>query len=112
MSRSASAAKTAGACGVGGVGAVTAATGRSGVAPTASAGAAGSARRVDRAEFSPAARMIGALRDIPVREELVRNVRVQIKNNTYETPDKIEAALDEIDRDLSFVIEKRSRPSR
>ena len=60
-----------------------------------------SIRGNDRVELSPAARMLNKLREAPgIRTQLVEDVRAQIANGTYETPDKIKASLDNLIQDL------------
>ena len=71
--------------------------GDEGVAP------AGPARRggVDRVEVSDTARYLAKLRDLPaVRQDLVDRVRGEIEAGVYESPEKIEQAIDELVEDL------------
>ena len=75
------------------------------------AGAAeGPARGADQVDISPAAQEAAQLAeaaearaaerglkaDAPVRSELVAQLRAQIESGTYETPEKIDAALDRL----------------
>ncbi|MFI4897329.1 MAG: flagellar biosynthesis anti-sigma factor FlgM [Phycisphaerales bacterium JB059] len=65
---------------------------------------AGPARRggVDRVEVSDAARYLAKLRDLPaVRQDLVDRVRGEIEAGVYESPEKIEKAIDELVEDLT-----------
>lgn len=56
----------------------------------------------DRVEVSDVARYLAKLREVPgVRQELVDRVRGEIDAGTYESPDKIEKAIDELIEDLS-----------
>lgn len=58
-------------------------------------------RGTDRAEFSDAARYLSRLRELPVRQELVDRVRSEIAAGTYDTPDKVDALLDNLMSDMS-----------
>jgi hypothetical protein len=80
---------------------VQALAGRAGVSASEAAGGAVGARGVDRAELSPIAGYVARLRDLPVREELVVRVRGELRSGTYESAAKIEAALDEVGKDLA-----------
>ncbi len=52
-------------------------------------------RQGDQVEFSDAARLLSQLRQLPdVRQHLVDNVRAAIADGTYETDEKISAAVD------------------
>ncbi len=56
----------------------------------------------DSVEFSQAARYLSMLRELPdVRQELVENVRAQINAGGYDSPEKIEAAIDGMMEDLA-----------
>lgn len=60
-----------------------------------------STRSADRVELSEAAKIMSRLHEMPeVRTELVNRIREQIAAGTYDTPDKIEALLDELAFDL------------
>jgi len=62
-------------------------------------------RGEDRVEVSSLARLLQQLRDVPdVREDLVERVRAQVEAGTYLTPDKLDAALDEM------IADERSLP--
>jgi hypothetical protein len=80
---------------------VQALAGRAGVSESESTAAAGAARATDRAELSPIAGYVSRLRDLPVREELVVRVRGELRNGTYESAAKLDAALDEVGKDLA-----------
>jgi anti-sigma28 factor (negative regulator of flagellin synthesis) len=56
----------------------------------------------DRVEFSRAAQLLGKLHDLPdIREDLVERVRGEIAAGTYETPEKIDAAIESLLTDLA-----------
>lgn len=56
----------------------------------------------DRVEVSDVARYLAKLREVPaVRQELVDRVRSEIEAGAYESPEKIEKAIDELVEDLS-----------
>lgn len=57
-------------------------------------------RTADRAEFSHAAQLLSRLADLPVRENLVDRIRTEIANGTYDSPDKIDALLDNLAEDI------------
>jgi negative regulator of flagellin synthesis FlgM len=51
----------------------------------------------DRVELSAHARLLDRLLQLPdVRMELVETVRQAIRDGTYETPEKLEAAVDRL----------------
>lgn len=59
------------------------------------------ARRDDRVELSDHARLLDQLRDLPnVRQELVQHIRDAISQGQYETPEKINQALESLFADL------------
>ena len=61
----------------------------------------GQPRPTDQAEFSNNARLMSLMNDMPdVREDLVARVKSEIEAGTYETPDKIDALLDNLAEDL------------
>jgi negative regulator of flagellin synthesis FlgM len=61
------------------------------------AGRAGSTRGSDRVEISPAAEAaVRAAESGEVRHSLVNQIRDQIAAGTYETPDKLDIALDRL----------------
>ena len=63
--------------------------------------AATNARRGDRVELSDHARLLDQLRDLPnVRQELVQQIRDAIAQGQYETPEKINQALESLFADL------------
>lgn len=54
-------------------------------------------RRGDAVELSPEARLLDRLRHLPeVRQELVDRIKREIEAGTYETPEKIDRALEGI----------------
>lgn len=54
-------------------------------------------RGTDQVQLSEVARLLQKLRDLPeVREDLVSRVKAEIENGTYETEDKLDAALNEL----------------
>ena len=57
-------------------------------------------RGSDEVEVSPMATYLNKLRDNPIREDLVAGVREQIADGTYETPEKIDAAVSELAGEL------------
>lgn len=60
-----------------------------------------SRRAGDRVEVSDIARYLAKLRQVPsVRQELVDRVRAQIESGVYESPEKIEAAIDAMVKEL------------
>ncbi len=60
-----------------------------------------SARRSDRVELSDHARLLDQLRDLPnVRQDLVQQIRDAIAQGQYETPEKINQALERLFADL------------
>jgi anti-sigma28 factor (negative regulator of flagellin synthesis) len=59
-------------------------------------------RGSDKAEFSPVAKYLSMLQAMPaVRQDLVHTVKGQIANGTYETPQKIDGAIDNLAEDLN-----------
>jgi negative regulator of flagellin synthesis FlgM len=55
------------------------------------------ARSADRVDISPAAEAaIQAAESSEIRLELVNSIRAQIANGIYETPDKLNAAVDRL----------------
>jgi hypothetical protein len=64
--------------------------------------AAGAARGSDQIEFSDTAKILAKLADLPeVRQDLVSRVRAEIEAGTYETPDKLDAAVENLAQDLA-----------
>ncbi len=58
-------------------------------------------RGEDRVEFSSHVQYLVELKNGgPVRMELVNRIRSEIERGTYETPEKLEAAIDELLSDL------------
>ena len=63
------------------------------LSPTQASGSYSSAG-VDQLDISPEADFVAQARDLPdIREDRVASIRAQIKNGTYETPDKLDTAL-------------------
>lgn len=59
------------------------------------------ADRVDRAEFSEEAQLLGRLAALPdVRADKVAEVRAQLEAGTYETPEKLDIAVDRAIADI------------
>ncbi len=57
--------------------------------------------RSDRVEVSAAARLLSRLGDLPeVREDLVARVRGEIEDGSYDTDDKIDAAINSLLEDV------------
>lgn len=58
-------------------------------------------RQPDQVEVSQVATYLNKLRQLPpVRQDLVEAARAQIANETYDTPEKFDAALDELLKDI------------
>jgi anti-sigma28 factor (negative regulator of flagellin synthesis) len=57
-------------------------------------------RAADKVELSDKAYYLNKLRNLPIRSDLVDSVRQQIEGGTYETEAKIDAAIDELVKDL------------
>ena len=75
--------------------------GAKGTSPTAKGQAPATQRGADAIELSVQAQLLSRLAKLPdVRQELVDRVRGEIEAGTYDTPDKIEALLDELEQDL------------
>lgn len=53
-------------------------------------------RGADRVELSPDASFLASLRDLPVREDVVSAIQGEIARGDYDTPEKLDAALDEL----------------
>jgi len=61
-----------------------------------------SLRQADSVELSSTAQLLSRLKDLPeVRGELIKRVKAQIDDDTYLTPDKIDASIDNLADDLS-----------
>jgi negative regulator of flagellin synthesis FlgM len=59
-------------------------------------------RGADRVEFSQTAQLLSRLQDMPdIRFDLVARVKAEIAAGTYETPDKLDAALEGLIDDLA-----------
>ena len=64
---------------------------------TAGTGSTGAAGKADRVEISPAANAaIAAAEGGKVRTDLVNQIRGQIAAGTYDTPDKMNAAMERL----------------
>lgn len=58
-------------------------------------------RGADAIELSVQAQLLSRLAKLPdVRQDLVDRVRVEIEADTYDTPDKIDALLNELEQDM------------
>lgn len=58
----------------------------------------------DSVELSPTANLLARLNDLPsVREDLVQRVRTEIDAGTYETPEKIDSAVDRMIEEEALV---------
>lgn len=62
--------------------------------------AARSGRSGDRVELSSAAQFLSKIADLDVRQDLVDRVRTEIELGTYETPEKLEQAVNSLISDL------------
>lgn len=62
-------------------------------------------RSKDQVQFSNVARYLSELKTGPSeRTDLIESVRKQIDAGTYDTPEKLEAAIDGIKEDLEFEV--------
>ena len=58
-------------------------------------------RQNDRVELSNQARLLSKIKELPdIREGLVNDVRAEIAAGTYETPERLDAAIDALVDDL------------
>jgi negative regulator of flagellin synthesis FlgM len=56
----------------------------------------------DKVEISQAAKLLSQLAKLPdVRQDLVQRVRGEIAKGTYETPDKLDKAIEGLQQDLT-----------
>ncbi len=55
----------------------------------------------DQVEVSSVAGYLSKLRDLPVRQDLVSRVRAEIEAGTYDSPERIDGAIEEIGKDLA-----------
>lgn len=63
------------------------------------------ARSKDQVEFSNVARYLSELKTgTPERADLIDRVRQEIDAGKYDTPEKLEAAIDGIKEDLEFTL--------
>ncbi len=53
-------------------------------------------RGADRVDLSPDAMYLASLRDLPVREDVVDSLRNEIAKGEYDSPEKLDAAMDEL----------------
>lgn len=59
--------------------------------------ATANARGRDQVELSQTAQMLSKIHELPdIRQGLVDRVRTEIQNGSYETPEKLEAALQQL----------------
>ena len=80
--------------------AATAAQGRE-TAPQPAAGRPAGASGADQVELSDRARLLSKLQETPeIRAGLVNQIKAEIEQGTYETPDKIDSAADNLLDDL------------
>ncbi|MBL4810186.1 MAG: flagellar biosynthesis anti-sigma factor FlgM [Phycisphaerales bacterium] len=62
-------------------------------------------RSKDQVELSQVARHLSVLKSgIPERSELIARVRQEIDAGQYDTPEKLEAAIDGVKEDLEFTL--------
>ena len=57
-------------------------------------------RQGDRVEVSAVASYLNTLRNLPPRQDLVDSAKAQIAADTYDTPEKFDAALNELLNDI------------
>ncbi len=58
-------------------------------------------RQTDKVELSTASRLLSRLSELPdVRHDLVNRIRQEIANGSYESDDKLNAAIDNLAQDL------------
>lgn len=63
--------------------------------------ATSSLREADSVELSSTAQLLSRLKNLPeVRNELIQRVKAQIADDTYLTPEKIDASIDNLAEDL------------
>ena len=56
-----------------------------------------SAQPADQLDISPQADLVSRVRDVPdIRHDRVATIKAAIANGTYETPEKMDAALDRL----------------
>ena len=54
-------------------------------------------RETDQLDISPEADLVSRIRELPdIRADRVAEIRSEIESGTYETPDKLESALDRL----------------
>lgn len=74
-----------------------AATGQSSQTQRAAPQAPQQARGRDQVELSQTAQLLNKIHELPeMRQDLIDRVREQINNGTYETPEKLEAAIQKL----------------
>ena len=70
--------------------------------PPVSGTPAAATQPADKVELSTAAQLLGKIARLPdIRQELVDHVRTQIELDSYETPEKVDAAIDAVAEDLA-----------
>ena len=57
-------------------------------------------REEDQVEVSAMASYLNKLKNLPIRQELVDTVRDEISQGTYDTQEKLDAAITELSQDL------------
>ena len=65
--------------------------------PSPSPSQSGNVQEVDQLDISETAQALSKIRDVPdIRHERVAQIRTQIAEGTYETADKLEAAVERL----------------
>jgi negative regulator of flagellin synthesis FlgM len=63
-----------------------------------------SERPSDRVELSDRARLLNKLANLPpVRQDLIDQVKREIENGTYDTPGRVDGAIDSLADDLDLI---------
>jgi negative regulator of flagellin synthesis FlgM len=69
-----------------------------------SPGAGRTERPSDRVELSDRARLLNKLANLPpVRQDLIDQVKREIENGTYDTPGRLDGAIDHLADDLDLI---------
>ncbi|CAG0964186.1 hypothetical protein PHYC_00892 [Phycisphaerales bacterium] len=55
----------------------------------------------DRVELSDVATYLSKIRELPIRQDLVNRVRDEIARGVYDTPEKLDAALEDLLGDVT-----------
>lgn len=64
----------------------------------------GQQRVGDRVELSVAAQLLSRIHQLPdIRQDLIDRVQAEIKNGTYETEERLEGAVIELEQDLEDI---------